>query len=109
MKNLTVKQFDIQEWLDNPAILVCTRSGEPVKVMSYNPERIMPVTFGVEIDLDAYNYDECYANGHCSDRIETDSDLFFYSYESEDEFEEHFGPYQEDLKEAIYLETSKNN
>lgn len=107
MKNLKVRQFNIQEYLDNPAILVCTRAGEPVQVTSYNPERRLSVTFGVEIDTDAYNYDECYANGRCSDRTETDNDLFIYSYDAEDGFDEYFGPFQEDLKEAIFLETSK--
>lgn len=71
--------------------------------MSYHPGKRVPVTFGVEIDLDCYNYNTCYENGHCSDRAETDNDLFFYSYKPEDEFEEYFGPSQEDLKEAIYL------
>lgn len=107
MKNLKVKQFNVQDWLDNPNILVCTRDGEPVEVMHYNPKKQMAVTFGIVIDIDMYNYNECDVNGRCSDKKETDNDLFFYDYEPEDEFEGHFGPYQEDLKEAIFLETSK--
>lgn len=107
MRNLKIKEFNVQDWLDNPAIFVCTRAGEDVCVMSYDPENGKPVTFGVEIDIDVYNYDMCYANGRCSDRAETDNDLFIYSYDAD--AEEYYESSQEDLKEAIYLEIHKNN
>lgn len=102
MKNLRIRQFNIQEWLNNPAILVCTREGEEVQVMSYKPELKKPVTFGIHIDTDMYEYEQCYENGICSHLGNTPNDIFIYSYDANDES---MASFQEDLKETIYCET----
>lgn len=95
MKNLKVKQFNIQEWLDNPNILVCTRYGNPARIRSYHPEILKPVTFGIRLDKDdAYEYEQCYEDGRCSKIGTTVNDLFIYN-------DEYFTPFQEDLKETI--------
>lgn len=79
-----MKQFNLQEYLENPSRPVVTREGKKVRILCTDAKSIYPVIGLVDDGICGERFVSCQINGRESnDVFESKADLFFASLKHE--------------------------